>query len=150
MDSPAALSLGSRLFVSLTVVCIQEQIFPLFFQASFTMTLFSLVLQTDIYIWTFLQEVLGKHKQTKFFIKNLKVAFASKAENSANGHTGRKNKAHMGVILERSGNSTVAFLWVLSRDSLVPETHWYVFKGPEELQCQERSSLWTGLYCPFC
>lgn len=43
-------------------------------------------------------------------------------ENSANGHIGHKNKAHGGVILQ-SGNSTVAFLWVLCGDSLVPEAH---------------------------
>lgn len=111
---------------------------------------FSVVLQTDIYFWTFLQEILGKCKQRKFLIKNLEVAFASKTENSASGHIRCKNKAHMGVILQRSGNFTVAFFWVLRGDSLVPEGHWFVFKGPEELQCQEGSSLRPGLYRPFC
>lgn len=131
MDSTAALSLGSRLFLSLMlfVSSVKNRLFLSFLKATATMPAFSLVLQTDIYIWTFLQEILGKCKQRKLFIKNLEVAFASKTEDSVNGHIRCKNKHHMGVILQRSENSTVAFLWVLSGESLLPKTHWYVFKG---------------------
>lgn len=109
----------------------KNRLFLSLFKPSVMMPPFSLMSQTVVYAFGhFCSESWENESRENFSCKKLEVSFANKIDKGANGHIRCKNKYHMGMILQRRGNFTAAFLWALSSDPLAPEARWYVFEGP--------------------
>lgn len=120
-----------RVVYGLSTEDMNNRLFLSLFKATVTVPPFSLMLQTVVYAFGhFCGESWENEDRENFSSKNLEVVLANKIDNSTKGCIRCKNKSHMGMIHQRRGNFTVAFLWVLTGDSLAPDVCWYVSNGP--------------------